>query len=314
MLHRLRSTTSFRSRKAIDIKEESESVHSSVLNPHRRKRDVFKSYFGYPVPELETSTLISTGTMTDKSISSSIEYKGMSATTGSTGSTKYTEGNQMTLDPQAMDFLGRNTLNVDNVRAQGVDDYRHDSVNSNMSFHTKYDHSFTIDPPPKSLSKSQHGKWERSQMLKHTASKHDLALLKSKRSLIFHGTPKKPLERQYSYTTQASPYTQSMLEAGSNFGPYQSNSPENNSHKVYTRDNHSLANVSTFFKSMGSLFTTSSPTKLREAEPPFEVTLTGGNIFSPSTSIPSFDAKQWPNGPISSENNNFIDNEESFQF
>lgn len=61
-------------------------------------------------------------------------------------------------------------------------------------FQSRFDHSFTIHTPTMVMPELQHKKWERSQMLRHTASKHDLTSLKSKRSQLFdpESTPQRP--------------------------------------------------------------------------------------------------------------------------
>ncbi|CCE78136.1 Piso0_000751 [Millerozyma farinosa CBS 7064] len=51
------------------------------------------------------------------------------------------------------------------------------------SFKPLYDHSFTLNPPPKDLPKDLYPKWERRQMFRHTARTYDHEKWKSKQSL-----------------------------------------------------------------------------------------------------------------------------------
>lgn len=65
---------------------------------------------------------------------------------------------------------------------QSTSDTTLDSLDIKPPYTPKYDHSFDINTPPSIIPKTQLAKWERSQMLRHTASKHDLVSLRSKRS------------------------------------------------------------------------------------------------------------------------------------
>lgn len=51
------------------------------------------------------------------------------------------------------------------------------------SFKPLYDHSFTLNPPPKDLPKDLYPKWERRQMFRHTARTYDHEKWKSKQLL-----------------------------------------------------------------------------------------------------------------------------------
>lgn len=231
-----------------------------LLHPtRRRKRDVVKSWFQYQVPTAETATLVTTGTMTDKSINSS-DCKIASLTSSSSEySIRYEDNERVwTLDPQAVDSLEnrRSQPPVDDstwrTYQNGIDIDLED-VEQHESFHTRYDHSYTIDPPPRFLSKNQHAKWERSQMLRHTASRY---LMKNKRSQI--------MEEPSSATTFRSKPTvaDETVSQLNSFSEVNTTQEQKNNEKVYKKENQLVANVSTFFKSMGSFFTTSSsPTK-----------------------------------------------------
>lgn len=121
---------------------------------------------------------------------------------------------------------------------------------SDESYHEKYQHSFTLEPP-KHWNKEYHRKWERSQMLRHTASKNDLSLLRAKRS---------ETDNKSNTSVNMKPeFTKSALSLKPEF--------TKSALSLKPEDVQIIANVTEFFKSVGSLLSPEKDVESTEASP-----------------------------------------------
>ncbi|CAH6723895.1 hypothetical protein CLIB1444_22S00650 [[Candida] jaroonii] len=78
--------------------------------------------------------------------------------------------------------FNRENFNMDNFNKDNFnkENFNKDNFNKD-NFEYRYDHSYDIVEPPELFPKEKHAKWERSQMLRHTASKTSLR----RKSVIF---------------------------------------------------------------------------------------------------------------------------------
>lgn len=139
-----------------------------------------------------------------------------------------------------------------------------------------YDHSFDLSPPPKSLPRELYPKWERRQMMRHTARKYDHEKWKSKNLLLTqeskHDTPQTAATSEnYSIFKEAT--TSMSLNFFENMSKVFSTKPNSSASskatmkngKSFLPSNYNFGNISGFFSFKSGISSEKMPTGFHAA-------------------------------------------------